>query len=60
MKEDRYMVIDQNNHIYYNEFGNDEEIMSLECAKWLVYKLSDGAKEERLILRVVELVEVSE
>ena len=60
MKEDRYMVIDQNNHIYYNEFGSDEEIMSLECAKWLVYKLSDGAKEERLILRVVELVEVSE
>lgn len=60
MKEDRYMVIDQNNHIYYNEFGSGEEIMSLECAKWLVYKLSDGAKEERSILRVVELVEVSE
>ena len=60
MKEDRYMVIDQNNDIYYNEFGNYEEIMSLECAKWLVYKLSDGAKEERLILRVVELIEVSE
>ena len=60
MREDRYVVIDQNNHIYYNEFGNDEEIMDLECAKWLVYKLSDGCKEERLVLKVMKLVEFVE
>ena len=42
------------------EFGNDEEIMDLESAKWLAYKLSDGCKEERLILKVMELVEVKE
>ena len=60
MKEERFMVIDQNNYIYYNEFGNDEEIMDLESAKWLAYKLSDACKEERLILKVMEIVEVKE
>lgn len=60
MNTERFMVIDQNNHIYYNEFGSDEEIMDLESAKWLAYKLSDGCKEDRLILKVMELVEVKE
>ncbi len=58
LKSERFMVIDQNNHIYFNEFGSDEEIMTLEDAKWLVYKLSDGAEEDRLKLKVFELVEV--
>lgn len=34
LKSERFMVIDQNNHIYFNEFGSDEEIMTLEDAKW--------------------------
>jgi hypothetical protein len=58
LKSERFMVIDQNNHIYFNEFGSDEEIMTLEDAKWLAYKLSDGAEEDRLKLKVFELVEV--
>lgn len=53
MNPERFMVIDQNNHIYYNEFGSEEEIMDLESAKWLAYKLSDGCKEHRLILKVL-------
>jgi len=60
MSEDRYMVIDQNNHIYYNEFGSDEEIMDLDSAKWLAYKLSAGCKEDRLVLKVMKLVEIVE
>ena len=60
MKEERFIVIDQNNQIYFNEFGGDEEIMTLDCAKWLAYKLSDGVKEDRLVLKVMELVEVKE
>ena len=43
LKSERFMVIDENNHIYFNEFGSDEEIMTLEDAKWLAYELSDGA-----------------
>jgi hypothetical protein len=58
LKSERFMVIDQNNHIYFNEFGSDEEIMTLEDAKWLAYKLSDGVKEDRLKLKVFELVQV--
>lgn len=60
VEEEKYMVIDQNNHIYYNEFGSEEEIMTLECAKWLVYRLSEGAKEDRLKLKIVELVDYKE
>jgi len=60
MKEERFMVIGSDNQIYYNEFGADEEIMTLEGAQWLLYKLTDGVKEERLQMKVMELVEVVE
>lgn len=56
MKEERFMVIGSDNQIYFNEFGCDEEIMTLECAEWLVYKLSDGVKEDRLKMTIMELV----
>lgn len=42
------MVIGSDNQIYYNEFGDDEEVMTLEDAQWLLYKLTDGVKEDRL------------
>lgn len=58
LKEQRFMVIGQDNQIFYNEFGFDEEIMTLEDAKFLVYKLGSGVKEGRLKLKVMELVEV--
>lgn len=58
MNAERYMVIGNNNSIFYNEFGSDEEIMTFDDAKWLVYKLSDGVKEDRLKLKIMELVEV--
>lgn len=60
MKEERFMVIGSDNQIYYNEFGDDEEVMTLEDAQWLLYKLTDGVKEERLQMKVMELVEVME
>lgn len=60
MKEERFMVFGSDNQIYYNEFGADEEIMTLEGAQWLLYKLTDGVKEERLQMKVMELVEVVE
>ena len=58
MKEERFMVIGSDNQIYYNEFGADEEVMTLEDAQWLLYKLADGVKEDRLQMKVMELVEV--
>ena len=60
MKEERFMVIGSDNQIYYNEFGDDEEVMTLEDAQWLLYKLTDGVKEGRLQMKVMELVEVVE
>ena len=60
MKEERFMVIGSDNQIYYNEFGDDEEVMTLEDAQWLLYKLTDGVKEDRLQMKVMELVEVVE
>ena len=60
MKEERFMVIGSDNQIYYNEFGDDEEIMTLEDAQWLLYKLTDGVKESRFQMKVMELVEVME
>lgn len=60
MKEERFMVIGKDNQIFYNEFGNDEEIMTLEDATFLAWTFNEGFKSDSdNLLKIMELVMVS-
>lgn len=56
IKEKRFIVMDDQGHIYFNEFGNEEEVMDYDSAKYLAEALNGSQP----FCKVMELVEVND